>query len=72
MSEPVVRCEGVSVRFGVTVALDRVDIEIPSGRVVGIAGADGAGKTTLVASQSGSWQLMRDGYPYSDMTSQSI
>jgi len=48
MSEPVVRCEGVSVRFGVTVALDRVDIEIPSGRVVGIAGADGAGKTTLV------------------------
>ena len=48
MSETVVRFEGVSVRFGVTVALDRVDLDVSSGRVVGIAGADGAGKTTLM------------------------
>ncbi|HWJ84961.1 MAG TPA: ABC transporter ATP-binding protein [Cellulomonas sp.] len=37
-----------TVRFGETVALDDVSVEVPPGTVVGIVGGDGAGKTTLL------------------------
>jgi ABC-2 type transport system ATP-binding protein len=45
---PAVRVEGVVKRFGATVALDGVDLEIPEGTVFGLLGPNGAGKTTLV------------------------
>ncbi len=50
MDEPVARAHGVTKRFtkrGST-ALDAVDIEIVPGRMTGLVGPDGAGKTTLM------------------------
>src|SRR5688572_24835068 len=40
--------EGVTHRFGERLVLDRVDLEVPSGRVIGLLGPNGAGKTTLM------------------------
>src|SRR5437588_792983 len=45
---PAVRVEGVSKRFGATVALAGVDLVVPEGTVFGLLGPNGAGKTTLV------------------------
>jgi ABC-2 type transport system ATP-binding protein len=39
---------GISQRFGTRVVLDGVDLEVPSGLVVGLLGPNGAGKTTLM------------------------
>ncbi len=39
---------GISQRFGPRVVLDGVDLEVPSGKVVGLLGPNGAGKTTLM------------------------
>ena len=45
---PAVRVADVVKRFGATVALAGVDLEIPQGSVFGLLGPNGAGKTTLV------------------------
>lgn len=37
-----------TVRFGGTVALDDVTVEVPAGSVVAVVGGDGAGKSTLL------------------------
>src|SRR6059058_4112703 len=47
-SAPAVRVEGVIKRFGPTVALSGVDLEVPEGAIFGLLGPNGAGKTTLV------------------------
>lgn len=41
--------EGVSHRYGRTVALDNVSLTIPVGGTVGLIGPDGVGKSTLMA-----------------------
>jgi branched-chain amino acid transport system ATP-binding protein len=46
-SEPVLRTQGLTKRFGGLVAVDKVDIALESGRVHAIIGPNGAGKTTL-------------------------
>jgi ABC-2 type transport system ATP-binding protein len=47
-SSPVVRARGVTKYFSEVVALDGVDLDIPSGQVHGLVGPNGAGKTTLL------------------------
>jgi ABC-2 type transport system ATP-binding protein len=47
-SQPAIRAEGVAKRFGATVALAGVDLQVPEGTVFGLLGPNGAGKTTLV------------------------
>lgn len=39
---------GVTKRFGDVVALDGIDLNVPSGRIVSLLGPNGAGKTTSV------------------------
>jgi oleandomycin transport system ATP-binding protein len=43
-----IQAEGLVKRFGETVALNGVDLEVPTGKVVGVLGPNGAGKTTAV------------------------
>lgn len=40
--------DGVTHSFGERLVLDRVDLAVPSGRVIGLLGPNGAGKTTLM------------------------
>lgn len=46
--ELAVRAEGLKKRFGETEALAGVDLEVPTGSVLGLLGPNGAGKTTTV------------------------
>src|SRR3974377_688123 len=46
--EPIARVKAVSHRYGGTVALDAVSIDIPSRIMVGVIGPDGVGKSTLL------------------------
>ncbi len=45
---PRLRLTGFSKRFGATMALDRVDLELTAGEIHGLVGQNGSGKSTLV------------------------
>jgi len=47
--EPIARVTNVSHRYGSTVSLDNVSIDIPARIMVGVIGPDGVGKSTLLA-----------------------
>ena len=49
----VARLENVSHRYGATIALDDVTIDIPARKMVGVIGPDGVGKSTMLALISG-------------------
>src|SRR5436190_7973033 len=48
MSESAISVERVKKRFGSVVALDGVDLDVPTGTLLGLLGPNGAGKTTMV------------------------
>ena len=45
---PAILAEGLIKRFGKTVALDGLDLEVKAGTILGLLGPNGAGKTTAV------------------------
>ncbi|WP_399680140.1 ABC transporter ATP-binding protein [Xenophilus sp.] len=45
---PALQVAGLSVRYGATLALDGVALEVRSGEVVALVGANGAGKSSLL------------------------
>jgi len=53
----VARIEGVTQRYGKTVALDAVTIELPAGCMVGLIGPDGVGKSSLLSIIAGARQV---------------
>ena len=50
---PVARLHEVGLRYGKTLALDAVSLDIPAGRMVGFIGPDGAGKSSLLSLLAG-------------------
>ena len=54
---PVARVRGLSHHYGATTALTQIDIEIPAGRLVGLIGPDGVGKSTLLGLLSGARRI---------------
>ncbi|MFF4102053.1 sugar ABC transporter ATP-binding protein [Streptomyces sp. NPDC001903] len=47
-AEPLVRMRGLGKRFGGTVALDAVSLDVHGGSVLALLGPNGAGKSTLI------------------------
>src|SRR5215469_1175821 len=56
---PVVSIKEVTHRYGSNLALDGISLDVPSGRMVGIIGPDGVGKSTLMALIAGSKQIQQ-------------
>jgi len=50
---PVVRVRDVSLRYGNSLALDSLNLEIPTNRMVGLIGPDGVGKSSLMSLLTG-------------------
>ncbi|MGA2842403.1 MAG: ribosome-associated ATPase/putative transporter RbbA [Steroidobacteraceae bacterium] len=59
ISASVARLLGVGLRYGKTFALDDISLDIPAGRMVGLIGPDGVGKSSLLALLSGARHVQR-------------
>lgn len=50
---PVLRIDGLTVRYGGLTAVDHVSFDVAQGQFVGVIGPNGAGKTTFIDAVSG-------------------
>jgi ribosome-dependent ATPase len=53
----VASVEDITQRYGKMVALDHVTISLPAGRMVGLIGPDGVGKSSLLSMIAGARQI---------------
>lgn len=49
----LVSVRDLTVRYGSRLALDRLDLDLPTGRIVGLLGENGCGKSTLLKTLAG-------------------
>ena len=47
MSE-ILKCTGLTKKYGNTLALNNIDLTLQSGKIIGLLGPNGSGKTTLI------------------------
>src|SRR6476619_5401052 len=52
-TEPAVRVRGLTKRFGQTLAVSGIDLDVPRGSLYGLVGPNGAGKTTTLSMATG-------------------
>jgi ribosome-dependent ATPase len=50
---PVARLRDVSLRYGKTLALDGITLDVPANCMVGVIGPDGVGKSSLLSLLAG-------------------
>ena len=50
---PILSCEQLTKTYGTVTALDKVDLQIEPGRIVGLLGPNGSGKSTLIKLANG-------------------
>ena len=48
MTDSMIQAEGLEKRYGETIALAGIDLDVPAGAILGMLGPNGAGKTTAV------------------------
>ncbi|MGH1552180.1 ATP-binding cassette domain-containing protein [Streptomyces sp. L7] len=60
LAPPVASLAGVRLRYRKTLALDGVTLDLPAGRVVGLIGPDGVGKSSLLSLVAGA-RALQDG-----------
>ncbi len=69
----ILECGNLTKRYGTLTALDKVDLRIEEGGIVGLLGPNGSGKSTLIKLAMGMLQptegaILVDGMPPSDKT----
>ncbi|MDE2937269.1 MAG: ATP-binding cassette domain-containing protein [Chloroflexota bacterium] len=71
MNDFVIRTDGLTKRYGEILAVDRLSMEVPRGRIFGLLGPNGSGKTTtmgmllgLVKPTAGSFTLFGSNSPH--------
>ena len=47
-SPPAVACYGLTKRYGAAPALCDISLELPAGKIIGLLGPNGSGKTTFI------------------------
>ena len=60
----LVECYDVSKAFSGKLALDRVNLSVGRGKVIGLLGPNGSGKTTLIKLMNGLIRPYKRGYLY--------
>ena len=57
MNTPAARVQGATLRYGKTLALDDVSLEVPAGGTLALIGPDGVGKSSLMALLAGARRI---------------